>query len=63
LRYKDTDKSIPEIAHELGVDAVIEGSVLRSGGKVRVTAKRIEARTDQPGRVGKFGAKALRLRS
>jgi TolB-like protein/Tfp pilus assembly protein PilF len=47
MRYRDTDKSIPEIAEELGVDAVIEGSVLRSGDSVRVTAQLIEARTDQ----------------
>ena len=47
MRYKDTDKSIPEIAEELGVDAVIEGSVLREGDRVRVTAQLIEARTDQ----------------
>jgi serine/threonine protein kinase/tetratricopeptide (TPR) repeat protein len=47
MRYKDTDKSIPEIAEELGVDAVIEGSVLREGGRVRVTAQLIEASTDQ----------------
>lgn len=47
MRYKDTDKSIPEIAEELGVDAVVEGSVLRSGDRVRVTAQLIEASTDQ----------------
>ncbi len=47
MRYKDTDKSIPEIAEELGVDAVIEGSVLRAGDSVRVTAQLIEASTDQ----------------
>ena len=47
MRYKDTDKSIPEIAEELGVDAVIEGSVLREGDRVRVTAQLIEASTDQ----------------
>jgi TolB-like protein/Tfp pilus assembly protein PilF/predicted Ser/Thr protein kinase len=47
MRYKDTDKSIPEIAEELGVDAVIEGSVLREGERVRITAQLIEAQTDQ----------------
>jgi TolB-like protein len=47
MRYKDTVKSIPEIAEELGVDALIEGSVLRSGNQVRVTAQLIEARSDQ----------------
>ncbi len=47
MRYKDTDKSISEIARELRVDAVIAGSVLRSGKQVRVTAQLIEAETDQ----------------
>jgi serine/threonine protein kinase/Flp pilus assembly protein TadD len=47
MRYKDTDKSIAEIAEELGVQAVISGSVLRSGDRVRVTAQLIEAETDQ----------------
>ncbi len=35
MRYKGADKSLPEIAEELGVDAVIEGSVLRAGDEVR----------------------------
>ncbi len=47
MRYKDTDKSVPEIARELGVDALIEGSVLRAGSTVRVTAQLIEAATDR----------------
>ena len=47
MRYKDTDKSVPEIARELGVDAVIEGSVLRAGSTVRITAQLIEAATDR----------------
>jgi serine/threonine-protein kinase len=38
MRYKDTDKPLPEIARELNVDAVVEGSVLRAGDRVRVTA-------------------------
>jgi len=46
LRYRNTDKTIPEIASELGVDAVIEGSVLRSGGRVRITAQLIDGATD-----------------
>ena len=48
IRYKQSDKSLPEIANELDVDAVIEGSVQRSGGRVRVLAKLIEAKTDAP---------------
>jgi TolB-like protein/DNA-binding winged helix-turn-helix (wHTH) protein len=45
-RYKGTSKSLPEIARELGVDAVLEGSFVRSSQQVRVTAQLIEARTD-----------------
>ena len=47
MRYKDTDKPIPEIARELGVDAVVEGSVLRVGNQVRITAQLIHAATDE----------------
>jgi len=47
MRYKGTDKSVPEIACELGVDAVIEGSVLRAGKRVRITAQLIHAGTDE----------------
>jgi TolB-like protein/DNA-binding winged helix-turn-helix (wHTH) protein/Flp pilus assembly protein TadD len=38
-RYRNTDKSLPQIAHELNVDAIVEGSVLRSGDRVRITAE------------------------
>jgi TolB-like protein/DNA-binding winged helix-turn-helix (wHTH) protein/tetratricopeptide (TPR) repeat protein len=38
-RYRNTDKSLPQIAHELNVDAIVEGSVLRSGDGVRITAQ------------------------
>ncbi len=48
MRYKGSNKSLPEIARELNVDAVIEGTVQRSGGRVRVTAKLIPAATDSP---------------
>jgi eukaryotic-like serine/threonine-protein kinase len=47
MQYKDTKKSLPEIAKELHVDAVIEGSVLREGDRVRVTAQLINPQTDQ----------------
>ena len=47
MRYKDTDKSVPEIARELGVEAVVEGSVLRAGDQVRITAQLIDAATDE----------------
>jgi serine/threonine-protein kinase len=39
MRYKGTNKSVAEIAHELGVDAVIEGSVMRAGDRVRINAQ------------------------
>jgi serine/threonine protein kinase/tetratricopeptide (TPR) repeat protein len=47
MRYKGSDKPLPEIARELGVDAVIEGSVQRSGDRVRITAQLIHAATDR----------------
>ncbi len=47
MRYKDSDKSLPQIARELGVHAVIEGSVLQVGNRVRITAQLIEAATDE----------------
>jgi len=47
MRYKGTTTPLPEIAAELGVDAVVEGSVVRSGNRVRITAQLIEAATDQ----------------
>ena len=47
VRYKDTKKSLPEIARELNVDAVIEGSVLRSGNRVRINVELIDANSDK----------------
>ena len=47
MRYKKTDKSLPQIGRELGVDAVVEGTVQRSGDRVRITAQLIEAATDK----------------
>jgi TolB-like protein len=46
MQYKRNPKSLPEIARELGVDAVVEGTVAREGGRVRVTAQLIDARSD-----------------
>ena len=46
-RYKGAKLSLPEIANQLGVDAVVEGSVTRSGDRVRITAQLIDARSDQ----------------
>ena len=45
--YKGARKPLPKIARELNVDAVVEGTVLRSGGQVRITAQLIEASTDK----------------
>lgn len=47
MRYKKTDKSLPQIGRELGVDAVVEGTVQRSGNRVRITAQLIQADTDK----------------
>ena len=47
MQYKGTKKPLPQIARELNVDAVIEGSVLRSQNRVRITAQLIRAASDQ----------------
>jgi len=47
MRYKDTDKLMPEIARELGVDALVEGSVLKAGNRVRITAQLIHGASDE----------------
>ena len=46
MQLKGTKKPLPEIAHQLNVDGVIEGSVLRSGDQVRITAQLVDASTD-----------------
>jgi TolB-like protein/Tfp pilus assembly protein PilF len=38
-RYRQTQKPLPEIARELGVDVLLEGSIVRAGDRVRITAK------------------------
>ncbi len=47
MRYKDTDKNMKEIAQELGVGTILEGSVRRAGEKVRVIAQLINTKTDE----------------
>jgi serine/threonine protein kinase/tetratricopeptide (TPR) repeat protein len=47
MHYKGTKKTLPEIAKELNVDGIVEGSVMRSGNRVRITAQLIQAHTDQ----------------
>jgi TolB-like protein/DNA-binding winged helix-turn-helix (wHTH) protein len=45
--YEDTHKSLPQIARELNVDAIVEGSVQRSGDRVHITAQLIYAPEDK----------------
>jgi TolB-like protein/DNA-binding winged helix-turn-helix (wHTH) protein/Tfp pilus assembly protein PilF len=47
MMYKGVRKPLPEIARELNVDAVVEGTVLRSGDQVRITAQLIQATADR----------------
>ena len=47
MRFKEPQLSIPEIARTLGVDAVVEGSVIKEGDRIRVTAQLIRGATDQ----------------
>lgn len=47
MYYKGQKKAVPEIAAELGVDLIIEGSVVRSGNRVRVIAQLIDGRRDE----------------
>jgi TolB-like protein/DNA-binding winged helix-turn-helix (wHTH) protein/tetratricopeptide (TPR) repeat protein len=46
MQYKGARKTLPEIARELGVGTVVEGSVVREGQQVRITVQLIDARTD-----------------
>jgi TolB-like protein/DNA-binding winged helix-turn-helix (wHTH) protein len=45
--YKHTSKTLPDIARELNVDGIVEGSIVRSGQRVRVTAQLIRGSVDQ----------------
>jgi eukaryotic-like serine/threonine-protein kinase len=47
MRYKETKKPLSQIARELNVDAVVEGSVQRSGNRVRINAQLIDTRKDR----------------
>ncbi len=47
MRFKDTQFSVPEIAKTLRVDAIVEGSVIREGNRIRVHAQLIRAATDE----------------
>jgi len=47
MQYRGVYKPLPQIARELNVDAVVEGTAVRSGGQVRITAQLIQASTDK----------------
>jgi TolB-like protein/DNA-binding winged helix-turn-helix (wHTH) protein len=47
MQYKQTKKSLPEIARELDVDGIVEGTVQRSGDRVRITTQLIHGTTDK----------------
>jgi TolB-like protein/DNA-binding winged helix-turn-helix (wHTH) protein/Flp pilus assembly protein TadD len=47
MHFKNTQLSVPEIARTLGVDAIVEGSVIREGGQVRVHAQLIRGASDE----------------
>lgn len=47
MDYKGTHESLEKIAHDLKVDAVVEGTVLRSGDRVRITAELVQVSTDR----------------
>jgi len=47
MRYKQTKKSLPEIARELNVDGIVEGTVQRAGDRVRISAQLIHAASDK----------------
>lgn len=47
MRFRETGLSLPEIARELGVSTLLEGSVLQADGRVRITAQLIRADTDE----------------
>jgi TolB-like protein/Flp pilus assembly protein TadD len=47
MEYKNTKKHLPQIAHELGVDGIVEGSLIREGDEVRVTVQLLNGPNDQ----------------
>lgn len=47
MRYKGVQRSVPDIARELDVDMIVEGSIVKAGDRVRVTAQLIDARSDE----------------
>jgi TolB-like protein/DNA-binding winged helix-turn-helix (wHTH) protein/Flp pilus assembly protein TadD len=47
MRYKASRKPLPQIARELGVDTILEGTILHSGNRIRVSAQLIDAASDR----------------
>jgi TolB-like protein/tRNA A-37 threonylcarbamoyl transferase component Bud32/Flp pilus assembly protein TadD len=47
MHYKGTTETLPQIARELGVDGIVEASVMRWGGRVRITAQLLQGRQDR----------------
>ncbi len=47
MANKGSPRSLPDIARQLDVDAIVEGSIVRSGDRIRITAQLIDARTDR----------------
>ena len=47
MRYRGSAKALPDIARELHVDAVVEGTVLRAGNQVRITAQLVDPKADR----------------
>jgi TolB-like protein/DNA-binding winged helix-turn-helix (wHTH) protein/Flp pilus assembly protein TadD len=47
MRYRESSKPLPEISRELNVEAVLQGSVLQSNGRVRITVQLVEGATDR----------------
>ncbi|MGH7530654.1 MAG: BTAD domain-containing putative transcriptional regulator [Gemmatimonadales bacterium] len=46
MRYRDSQRELPEIARELKVDAVVEGAIVREGGRIRMTVQLIHGTSD-----------------
>lgn len=47
MKYKDTEKTIPEIAEELAVSTILEGGIQRAGKRIRINAQLIDVSTDE----------------
>jgi TolB-like protein len=47
MQYKDVQLPLPEIAKSLNVDTIVEGSYLRQGSEIRITAQLLDAQNDR----------------